>query len=189
MKLIGSKPSPYVRRIRLFLEEVDYDFVVLDYISQEGREQLRRNTPAMKVPVLVDGDTTIYDSRVIYNYLNEKLQKETLTWEQQNTLTLVDAVNDSLVIMLLISRSGIDAGDDALVTQLQRARIAETLAVLEKKAEAGEFAQWQYPSICLYCLLDWVMFRELYDLSGFPSLLKFHGEQAARESVQSTDPR
>lgn len=189
VRILGSKPSPYVRRIRLWLDGIDYEFVPQDYLSREGREALKRSTPAMKVPVLIDGEQTIYDSRVIYNYLNEKLQRESLTWEQQNTLTLIDAVNDSLVILLLLARSGLDSGGDLLIAELQQGRIAETLAVLDQKVADGEFEQWQYPAICLYCLVDWALFRELHDFSGFPNLLAFHQRQAERQSVKRTDPR
>ena len=45
MKLIGSTTSPYVRRIRLLLDDSDYEFVNLDIYGQ-GRDELRRNNPA-----------------------------------------------------------------------------------------------------------------------------------------------
>ena len=38
MKLIGSGMSPYARRIRLFLEGQDYEFINLNIYSPEGRE-------------------------------------------------------------------------------------------------------------------------------------------------------
>lgn len=189
MKLIGSKPSPYVRRIRLFLEGVNYDFVELDILGAEGRDELRRHTPAMKIPVLIDADHSVYDSRVIYNYLNDRLKREHLTWEQQNTLTLIDAVNDSLVTLLMLERSEIDTDGDVLIVNLQRERIAETLALLEQKVVDGEFDQWQYPAMCLYCLLDWATFRNLQDFSAYPNLIAFHQQQSSRPVVQSTDPR
>lgn len=189
MKLIGSGPSPYVRRLRLWLEGDTYEFVNLDIYSPKGRAELKRYTPAMKIPVLVDGDQTIYDSRVIHRYLNEKLQRETLSWEQQNALTLIDAANDSFVTTLLLKRSGIDPSQNMLIMNLQRERLVETMALLEQKVAEGEFADWQYPAICLYCLLDWIDFRELYTLTDMPNLAAFHQRAAEREIVQQTDPR
>lgn len=189
VKLIGSKPSPYVRRLRLWLEGVDYEYDQLDIMGPEGRKALRKHTPAMKIPVLLDEDITVYDSRVIYQYLNTKLQREQLSWEEQNTLTLIDAVNDSLVIMIMLDRSDIDNSQDILIANLQRERIAETLTILDDKCAAGEFAQWKYPSICLYCLLDWIRFRELYDLSPYSRLVAFHQEHDKRPKARETDPR
>ncbi len=44
MKLIGSTTSPYVRRIRLLLNDEPYEFINLD-IYGEGRDELRRTNP------------------------------------------------------------------------------------------------------------------------------------------------
>ncbi|MBB6520256.1 glutathione S-transferase family protein [Pseudoteredinibacter isoporae] len=189
MKLIGSKPSPYVRRLRLWLAAEDYDYVQLDILGPEGREALRQHTPAMKIPVLIDSEHTVYDSRVIYEYLNQKLKKERLSWEQQNTLTLIDAVNDSFVIMIMMDRSCIDNSQDILIANLQRDRIEQTLSILEQKCQGGEFSQWQYPAICLYCLLDWIEFRELYELGAYPALQAFKQASEAQPMVNDTDPR
>ncbi len=189
MKLIGSKPSPYVRRLRLWLAAENYDYVQLDILGPEGREALRQHTPAMKIPVLIDSEHTVYDSLVIYEYLNRKLKKEQLSWEQQNTLTLIDAVNDSFVIMIMMDRSGIDNSQDILIANLQRDRIEQTLGILEQKCQDGEFSQWQYPAICLYCLLDWIEFRELYELGAYPALQAFKQASDAQPMVSDTDPR
>lgn len=36
MQLIGSVTSPFVRRLRLLLTDVDYDFLALDIFSEAG---------------------------------------------------------------------------------------------------------------------------------------------------------
>ena len=100
MKLIGSGMSPYVRRIRLFLEGQDYEFINLNIYSPEGREALASYTPAMKVPVLIDAEQKVYDSRAIHRYLTQKQTAKPLSWDQENLLTLIDAANDSFVILL-----------------------------------------------------------------------------------------
>ncbi len=71
MKLIGSTTSPYVRRIRILLDEEPYEFVNLN-IYGEGRDELRRNNPTLKIPVLEDGGQEIYDSRIIARYISAK---------------------------------------------------------------------------------------------------------------------
>ena len=109
MKLIGSSTSPYVRRIRLLLADAGqgYEFVDLNIYGAD-RDELRKANPAMKIPVLHDGDDVVYDSRVISRYLQEKLDLPHLSWEQENQLTVIDAVNDSMVTLLLSQRSGLD---------------------------------------------------------------------------------
>ena len=189
MKLVGSTPSPYVRRIRLWLAEADYEFVDLNIYSEEGREVLRTYTPAMKIPMLVDGDQSVFDSRVIYRYLNDKMLKETLTLEQENAISLVDSLQESFIIQLMSLRSGIDIESNILILKLQEERIDQTLPVLEQMVKDGLFDNWQYPAICLFALLDWVTFRELYDFSAYSALENFRLEQLQRPIVQKTDPR
>ncbi len=188
MKLIGSTTSPFVRRTRVLLADAAYEFVNLD-IYGAGRDELRRNNPALKIPMLIDGDQEIYDSRVIARYLADKLGHAPLTWDQENQLTLIDAASDSSVILLLSKRSGLDVEQDAMFYNLQRERIMTTLRTLAAMVDAGEFSNWQYPAICLYTLVDWVDFRSLVDFNGVESLLSFRDHHQSRPEIAATDPR
>ncbi len=190
MKLVGSSMSPYVRRLRLFLEGKAFEFINLNIYSPEGREALARYTPAMKIPVLVDGEQTIYDSRAIHRYLVSTHFPETpMSWHQENLLSLIDAANDSYVILLLSKRSGIDTDADMLIANLQKERIERTLQLLEKSVASGELADWNYPAMCLFCLLDWISFRELEDLSRYAALNTFHQQHLTSPGVNDSDPR
>lgn len=188
MKLIGSTTSPYVRRIRLLLADNDYEFVNLD-IYGEGRDELRRSNPALKIPMLIDGDQEVYDSRVIARYISEKQGLTPLTWNQENQLTLIDAANDSAVILLLSARSGIDTSENLMFFDLQRERIMMTMRTLAAMVDEGQFGQWNYPAICLYSLVDWVDFRDLVDFTGVESLISFRDHYREGEFVIATDPR
>lgn len=188
MELLGSTTSPYVRRIRLLLADADYEFVNLD-IYGENRDQLRRSNPALKIPMLVDGDQEIYDSRVIARYLSEQQKLPALSWDQENQLTLIDAANDSAVILLLSRRSGIDTDSGAMFYELQKERIMTTCRTLAAMVDAGDFEQWNYPAICLYCLVDWVDFRDLLDFAGVESLISFRNRLLSQPFVEVTDPR
>ena len=188
MKLLGSKTSPYVRRTRLLLADTPYDFLNLD-IYGEHRDELRRNNPALKIPVLIDGEQELYDSRVIARYLGERQGLPDLTWDQENQLTLIDGANDSAVILLLSSRSGVDTGEGVMFFDLQRERIMMTLRTLSAMVDAGEFADWHYPAICLYSMIDWLDFRDLVDFNGVESLRDFRDQNKGRPWVPETDPR
>jgi glutathione S-transferase len=188
MKLIGSTTSPYVRRIRLLLAETPYELVNLD-IYGEGRDELRRNNPALKIPMLQDAEQVVYDSRVIARYLTAKRGEAPLSWDQENQLSLIDAANDSGVILLLAKRSGLDVDQDAMFYNLQRERIMTTLRTLNAMVEAGEFAQWQYPAICLFCLIDWMDLRELVEFREVASLIEFRDKNRQQPFAGETDPR
>ncbi|WP_028302738.1 glutathione S-transferase family protein [Oceanospirillum maris] len=189
MKLVGSHPSPYVRRLRLWLDGHQYEFLPLDIYSEAGRAELETYTPAMKVPMLVDEEHSIYDSRVIQRYLNQTLKKETLSWEEENLMSLVDSLQESFIILLMNKRSGVDIEQSGFMVDLQRERISRTMPVLEQATKDGDFSRWGYPAICLFTLLDWIQFRELFSLEGYPALAAFHLAQLGKPLVQETDPR
>ncbi|MEW6984028.1 glutathione S-transferase family protein [Colwelliaceae bacterium 6471] len=189
MKLLGSTTSPFVRRLRLYMFGQPYEFINLDIFSEAGREILTANNPAQKVPALIDEEQCIFDSRVIYRYLAEKRQEEKLTWQQENTLTLIDAANDSLVTLFLSKRSGLDINQDVLFFNLQHERVEQLFSVLNQAALNHEFENWNYPAICLFCLLDWAKFREMYDWEKLPALVSFYNQAQTKEGVKVTDPR
>ena len=189
MKLYGSITSPYVRRIRVILSNTPHEFLDLQIFSGEDRALLASRNPTLKVPCLEDNGQVIFDSRVIYNYLAEKLNFKPLTWEEENQLTLIDAANDSFVQLLLLKRSEFDIDDNKLYFRLQKERIEAVLSSLSEQLEAGGFRAWAYPEICLYTLIDWVLFRELHSFKGYQSLLDFHEKHRDRIELTATDPR
>lgn len=70
-KLIGSLTSPFVRKVRIVAAEkhVDYEFVV--DVPWEADTHVPEHNPLGKVPVWVmDDGRTLYDSRVIAEYLD-----------------------------------------------------------------------------------------------------------------------
>ena len=83
MKLYGSTTSPYVRRIRIVLFSTEHEFLNLQIFSGEDRALLASRNPTLKVPCLEDDGEMIFDSRVIYNYLAEKLDHDGLSWEEE----------------------------------------------------------------------------------------------------------
>lgn len=189
MKLFGSTTSPYVRRIRIVLAHTPHEFINLQIFEPQDRKTLSDRNPTLKVPCLEDDGGMIFDSRVIYRYLSEKLAITPLTWEEENQLTLIDAANDSFVQLLLLKRSELDTQEDRLFYRLQHERIASILSELDSQLEKGAFGGWGYPEICLYTMIDWVEFRQLHSLRGFEHLKAFREKHVDRIEVTATDPR
>jgi glutathione S-transferase len=78
MKLIDNPLSPYALKIRIILYEKGIDFEKSEIHTEEQREELLRANPRAEVPALVDGDTVVYDSKVIAEYIEEKFPKPAL---------------------------------------------------------------------------------------------------------------
>lgn len=189
MKLYGSITSPYVRRLRLFLYEKDYEFINLDIFSESDRELLTKANPAQKIPFLNDHGINIFDSNVIFRYLTKKFKLEDLSWQQENELTLINAINDSMVSMLILQRSDIKVDQSGLFFDLQRERAETVFKELDKLAENNKFEQWNYVAISLFCLLDWLDFRKMFNWQEFKNLQSFYKKQLSKPCIKETDPR
>ncbi len=191
MELYGSTTSPYVRRIRVWCQEINikHEFINLNIFDEADRAQLVKLNPTRKIPMLKDGEQIVYDSGVIQRYLQHCHELAALNWHQENQITVINACNDSLVELLICSRSDLDTKADNLFFNLQNERVTETLAVLNQQVANKEFNSFDYPEICLYCLIDWIQFRELTDLSPFPALIQFWQLHQTRDSVKLNDPR
>jgi glutathione S-transferase len=193
LKLYGSTTSPYVRRLRIWLANTEHEFVNLQIFVEQDRHVLATKNPTMKIPMLGDGtDETaqiIFDSRIIYRYLTDKFDDPLLSWEQENQLTMIDSANDSLVQMFILSNSDIQADEDKLFFKLQKERVNAVLVQLNEMVASHQFVSWNYPAVCLYCLVDWIEFRNLHNMQGLTDLLAFHDDNVQRIEVTATDPR
>lgn len=169
MKLIGSLTSPYVRKIRIVLAEkkIDYD-LVLDSPWVEGNQVAALN-PLGKVPVLVLEDaSTLYDSRVIAEYLDTVAPNNRLIpasgrerisvkrWE-----ALADGVLDAAVAAFLEARRPDGERSPSWIDR-QHGKIAQALQVMSD--ELGE-QPWCHGNnlsladIAVGCALGYVSFR------------------------------
>jgi glutathione S-transferase len=75
IKLYDFLSCPYGQKVRIVLAEkaLTYDFVPVDLTQHENRKpDFLRLNPFGRVPVLVDDDTTIYDSTIVNEYLEDE---------------------------------------------------------------------------------------------------------------------
>ena len=193
LTLYGSTTSPYVRRLRIWLANTQHTYINVQIFEKADRDEMLLKNPTMKIPMLEDdkgqSSQRILDSRVIYRYLSDKFNDPALSWEQENQLTLIDSANDSLVQMYILAKSGIQADEQQLFFKLQKDRVNAVLLHLEELVAEGKFTNWNYPAVCLYCLIDWIEFRNLHNLKGLTALLAFHEHNRQRIEVTATDPR
>ncbi|MCV2883724.1 glutathione S-transferase family protein [Aestuariibacter sp. AA17] len=186
--LYGSTTSPYVRRLRMWLHNVEHEFVNMKIFEDADRELLKQKNPTLKIPMLEDDGDMILDSRVIFRYLTEKLNYPILNWYQENQLTVLDSLNDAGVNMFILSLSNIDTSQDAMYFNIQRERFATSFAQICEQIDNGDFDEWNYPAISLYALVDWMRFRNLYDYTQHPALVRFMSANSERSEVLATSP-
>lgn len=201
MKLIGSLTSPYVRKVRVVLAEkkIDYD-LVLDSPWVEGNQVVTLN-PLGKVPVLVlDDGSTLYDSRVIAEYLDMVAPNNHLIpasgrerisvrrWE-----ALADGVLDAAVAAFLESRRPDGERSQSWIDR-QRGKVGQALGVMAD--DLGEQAwchgnSFSLADIAVGCALGYVSFR-LGDIGWgeqYPNLAQFYEKLMQRPAFIETVPQ
>ncbi len=72
MELFDHPLSPYSLKVRVALYEKGLAFDLHEIWSHEDGEALRALNPRAEVPALRDGDTVVYDSRIICDYLDDR---------------------------------------------------------------------------------------------------------------------
>ncbi len=72
MTLFSAPADPWSHRTRFVLAEKGVEIEILDVVPGRLPEDLLDLNPYHSVPTLVDRDLTLYDSRVIIEYLDER---------------------------------------------------------------------------------------------------------------------
>lgn len=192
--LIGSRTSPYTRRFRLWLHgRLDFEMKIVDYLNiPEDAAYLKSVSPINKIPVWIEGDQKIFESRVIANHLTQKYSWTPLTIDEENALSMNDAATDTVVNLFLLKRGGIDLDGGNWYIERQKERLTSIYTELEPWAASREDqnpAHWNYATASLFCFIDWSTFRGMADFSKHPGLTDFAARFNSKPGVAETSPR
>lgn len=72
MKLYDNPLSPYAVKVRCVLYEKSIEFEKREIRTHADRDELLAVNPRGEVPAISDGETVVYDSRVICEYLEDR---------------------------------------------------------------------------------------------------------------------
>jgi len=200
MKLIASYTSPYARKVRIALAEkkIEYDFV--EESPWAAQTTVPNYNPLGKVPVLVlDDGTTLFDSRVIVEYLDTVSPVSRLIPEPNRQRIVVkrwealaDGICDAAVAVVLESRrSARQQNKDWLDRQLRKI----DLGLKELGNELGEKVwcngeAYSLADIATGCALAYLDLRHagIDWRAAYPNLVKLAEKLAKRPSFAETVP-
>lgn len=163
MKLYGDQTSPFVRRVEIVARELGEPVERVSTLGEAGQAALREVSPIRKIPVAIIDGRTLFDSRVIIDWLTTTRGWGTLApprdrWADQNVLNALDGIVESLLQVLYLQRDGV-AVEGMAYTERQRGRVAASLAWV---APLLSTQQLGLAEISAVCALDWIDFRSLY---------------------------
>lgn len=200
MKLIGTPTSPYTRKARVVLAEkrIEYEFVI--DVPYDAASRVPAFNPLGKIPVLVlDDATTIFDSRVIVEYLDNaspvtkmlpedtRHRIQTRRWE-----ALADGCTDATVAIVMESRRPQELRYGEWVSR-QQTKIERALKSMSEDLGSrnwccGDF--FNLSDIAVGCCLGFLDLRlsQLDWRGAYPNLAKLADKLAQRPSFRDTVP-
>jgi glutathione S-transferase len=195
MKLYGTTTSPFVRRVRVVAAEVGVEVDRLDTATDAGMEALREVSPIRRVPVAEIDGRTIYDSRVIIDWLVATRGWADLApprdpWRAQNLVNAIDAALDSVIQLFYLRRDGV-AIDSTPYADRQLARADAIFAWLatqlapNQRSFTGSFG---LPELALVTTLDWMDFRKTYPTERASGVEGVRAAWKDRPSLVATRP-
>ena len=201
MKLLGTKSSPYVRKVRVVMAEkkIDAQYELVDVFAPDT--PLLQSNPLGKVPCLImDDGGAVFDSRVIVEYLdnltpvhrlippNGRARIEVRTWE-----ALADGLLDAAVLVRVEQPQRSEGQRSPSAIARQMAKIESALSAISAGLDDKPWCadgRYSLADIAVGCALGYLDFR-------FPQLgwrtqfsnLEAHAEKLfARQSFVDTLP-
>jgi glutathione S-transferase/RNA polymerase-associated protein len=84
LKLFDIPLSPFAQKVKIALIEKDLEFETVPVSLASPPEELTKLNPRAEVPILLDGDTAVWDSTIILDYLEDRFPEPGL-WPQVAT--------------------------------------------------------------------------------------------------------
>ena len=202
MKLLGSVPSPYTRKVRVVLAEkkIDCEFALVDVNPAEN--PVNAHNPLGKVPTLMlDDGTVLFDSRVIVEFLDNVSPISRLIPDDNRERVAVrrwEALADgSLDAGLLIRYESLRAKKEQSQAwaDKQTGKLRRGLALIA--AELGDKSwchgdRYSLADIAVGCCLGWVEFRKPSGVEWretYTNLVRFYDRLMERAAFAETAPK
>jgi glutathione S-transferase len=199
MQLIGSATSPYVRKVRVYLEETGAR-CEFDADAWQPDARLLAMAPLGKVPVLVrDDGSALFDSLLVLEYLDHTLPEARRLipaageprWDVLRWHSLAHGLIDATVMRLLDIRRP-EALRSREVQAREEVRIARSLDSIEENVAGQEWLcldRLTLADVVLGVALQYIDFRYPHDWrSTRPTLANWAARMTSRPSFVKTLP-
>lgn len=202
MKLLYTPNSPYARKIRIVAAEKHIDIKLEEVVLSAPDCPVKQYNPLGKVPVLILGDDndSLYDSRVIAEYLDNRTPLAHLI-PKDNTAksavrrweALADGVCDAAVAVILEQRKPEQKQDEAFVAR-QMDKVTRGLSVLNNDLGHNKWCvddTFSLGDIAVGCMLGYIKLRfgNTIDLAGdYPNLERLQSVLVKRQSFIDSMP-
>lgn len=196
LTIIGSYTSPFARIARVACEELKlpYKLEVTGFFATSTPEQatmVENNNPLMRIPVLLDDEETILDSRVIVTYLARRYGNGSAfanslpqTPAQENIITVTNGALDAAILRVILKNTQPNISLDEGYAARSLTRVQHSLAWLDTHWQPNE--QFGIAEALLICALEWLQKRTILDCIGYHTLQDILRRHSDRDSLLKT---
>ena len=198
MQLIGSLTSPYVRKVRIVLQEKGIPCTFSVENPHDASSRVPQYNPLGKVPVLVlDNKKSLYDSVLIVEYLDSLKVPPLIPpsgdarWEVLRWHMLGQGIVDAVVARLMETRRA-EAQQSREVIVRQEEKIARALAAANASERGPAYligSSFSLADVALGVALEYIDFRYPHAWRGqYPRLAQWLAGIGTRGSFAQTVP-
>ena len=200
MKLLYTANSPYARKVRIVALEKHIELVLQEVVLGDPESPLKQHNPLGKVPALIlKDDDTLYDSKVIVEYLDFHTPVARLIPQDHNARVsvrrweaLADGVCDAAIAAMLEGRRPEAQQSQANIDkQLDKVKLGlEVLNLDITKKKWCVIETFSLADIAVGCMLGYVdlRFKHLNWQDNYVNLAKHYSVLVKRPSFKLTMP-
>jgi len=196
MEIYGTPTSPYTRIARIVAYELGFSLPLRELSWREDAGTLFEANPAGRIPLLVDGDLRIGESRVICNYLMEHdgaAQSESFRplrgasrWDEEGLLNTLYGAIDSFAVIRFF---GDPSGESHSYFARSRERIDQCFLAIDQIAARHYLVDPDHfgmAEAALITAVDAIEGRKVADLGEYKNVGAIRTRFMDRESILET---
>jgi glutathione S-transferase len=195
VKLYNTQMCPYARRTRIVLHEKGIDFEVHEVDLGNKSEEFLSVSPYGKVPVLSVDGTSLYESNIVNEYLDEVHEAPRLMPESPEERALTRSwmcfADDYFFPFVFRIRMGAQRGFSEEQIQEAREKLQDALSRLERRLEGREHLMGEYTLADIAHAGNFHRLRELGErgevaLQRYPNVTAWMERVESRESYRAS---
>lgn len=194
MRLLGSVTSPFVRKVRMVVHELDLGSVVHFELTEakSPTPELLRLSPIGKIPILIlSEEEAVFESDLISRYLANRFENSTLFPSSfdlcfEKSLALINGGMDAAAALVMESWKSPKLQDKGIIDR-QKSRLVRIISYLE---ESGIPPVPLYINFALGSLLGYLDFRNPVESWGemAPTLQRWFYDIRETDIYKATAP-
>ena len=197
--------SPYSRKIRVALAEMNLDYQEQEIRGATAPASFNEINPCRRVPALADGEQVLFESNDILEYLLDtypaaaqipdgipfatELARPDRYWYDRQTLSGIETMLDCGLTLLQLRNDDITAEQSKFLSR-ERSRIDVILDWLESRATQEGFIPgiFSIQDMNFVISVQWSDYRSMFDWRGRPKLDAIVERYRERASIAATVP-